>query len=158
MYSHQPVIAHFIKGKYHAISQDENSIGKYLSRDIKENSGTRILLVTEYMDTGNHIKSIGDIIRSQNLPYDVFSIGRSFSTQSYKEKGIIDTDVGVYPTWNYLTFTPNLHKVGFSSGYKVENVSQIVRNGMDQSSFAEIRKEVKIAINTVIDRIFPEIS
>ena len=156
-YGRSPAPTFFVKGSYNSLSErNYKTLRGQLNKLHKYSDTGRLLLVTEYMDSGSHIKSIGNIAHKLGWQYDIFAIARRFDDGHYRNYNVLKADGRIFPSVDYIKFCPQLHGNTQVIGYETTGEGNVKFLPQHRDSFDAARKDVRLAIATLINNIFAD--
>lgn len=74
----------FVAGGRHGRKEIMNGLGEFFAKNKEQLS--KVLLVTEYVDSGNSISRLIDILRGARIDFDLAAISLCYSVDNYKDR------------------------------------------------------------------------
>lgn len=143
----QPVIpVIFLKSHTNDLPATSREILTNKLKELNEyQKNKKVLIITEFMQYGNHLKNIGTIIHNLGSSYDIISCAVYFSRKYYKNQGVIINNEQIYPTIGALDKTPKIYS---------QKRTKIAKNSethyYDQKGILDDKIDIAVAIKKII--------
>lgn len=151
------VEALFIRGKWGGLaSSDAHRLARKVAAAKGSLEEQRALIVTEFMASGGHVKSIGQALHKADMAYDIFAVGRESSEDRYKRNKTLEEDGTIFPQTDYTTKCPRLYQARNVTGYESRYISstldkEVVFLPGYKDTFRQARKDIKAAVAQLVN-------
>lgn len=141
----------FIKGKPRNLSfSDEQRLTHHMFSLAGQPGKQRALIVSEYLYSGGHVQSIGDVIHRAGIPYDIVAIGQADSTDKYRNNGTVRGDGQIFPTHGGLGKCPDLYGKQALTGLNRNATRVYADRSLSRGTVVAVRQDVQAAVAQLV--------
>lgn len=144
----------FVQSSQFGLSRDNTELLTVAAKALVDLSKRkRALIVTEYLDTGNHVKHIGELIHQYGGSYDIVTLGQVMSTKAYRNNMVIRSSENIYPSTAASYGCPPIYGESRLTGLTRQRSRVSVDRLISRKEVSEARDDVRRAINQLISNL-----